>query len=101
MRQLQQIACSRAVRSSRLCGRCTVVRSAFSETPRNSYMISDTGTRIGVPALETRTRSYSFSIGLLQRIILLIYTIVYTISRNGDILTLLIYQKGLIRIATT
>jgi len=32
MRQLQQIACSRAVRSSRLCSRCVVVRSAFSET---------------------------------------------------------------------
>ena len=28
---LQQIACSRAVRSFRLCGRCAVVRSAFSE----------------------------------------------------------------------
>ena len=25
-------ACSRAVRSSRLCGRCAVVQSAFSET---------------------------------------------------------------------
>ena len=29
MRQLQQIACSRAVRSSRLCGRAV----GFSETP--------------------------------------------------------------------